>query len=114
MGYHSCFFFQAEDGIRDGHVTGVQTCALPISFDVASALEERTGAPVRIGNDVKLAGLGEARVGAGRAASSMLLVWLGQIGRASCRGRVGVAGGDGSAVRQWEDGRRRVGRKRGA
>src|SRR5690625_2367545 len=23
-------FFQAEDGIRDGHVTGVQTCALPI------------------------------------------------------------------------------------
>src|SRR5207253_3976890 len=28
------FFFQAEDGIRDGHVTGVQTCALPISFRV--------------------------------------------------------------------------------
>src|SRR5207253_5853067 len=26
------FFFQAEDGIRDGHVTGVQTCALPISL----------------------------------------------------------------------------------
>src|SRR5690625_2975642 len=25
------FFFQAEDGIRAGHVTGVQTCALPIS-----------------------------------------------------------------------------------
>src|SRR5689334_25443267 len=24
------FFFQAEDGIRDGTVTGVQTCALPI------------------------------------------------------------------------------------
>src|SRR5439155_7735709 len=32
------FFFQAEDGIRDGHVTGVQTCALPIfkvHFDAA-------------------------------------------------------------------------------
>src|SRR5690625_7906788 len=28
------FFFQAEDGIRDGHVTGVQTCALPI-FELA-------------------------------------------------------------------------------
>src|SRR5215208_3769561 len=30
------FFFQAEDGIRDGHVTGVQTCALPIydDFDI--------------------------------------------------------------------------------
>src|SRR5690606_40764700 len=26
------FFFQAEDGIRDFHVTGVQTCALPIFF----------------------------------------------------------------------------------
>ena len=25
-----CFFFQAEDGIRDYDVTGVQTCALPI------------------------------------------------------------------------------------
>src|SRR5690606_39586252 len=28
--FHS-FFFQAEDGIRAFHVTGVQTCALPIS-----------------------------------------------------------------------------------
>src|SRR2546426_7232106 len=27
------FFFQAEDGIRDYKVTGVQTCALPISAD---------------------------------------------------------------------------------
>ena len=26
------FFFQAEDGIRDDLVTGVQTCALPISL----------------------------------------------------------------------------------
>src|SRR5439155_9480822 len=31
------FFFQAEDGIRDGHVTGVQTCALPISGGGARA-----------------------------------------------------------------------------
>src|SRR5437660_9443625 len=29
------FFFQAEDGIRHGHVTGVQTCALPISATLA-------------------------------------------------------------------------------
>src|SRR5690348_15972 len=28
--FYLCFFFQAEDGIRDGPVTGVQTCALPI------------------------------------------------------------------------------------
>ena len=27
-----CFFFQAEDGIRDIGVTGVQTCALPIYY----------------------------------------------------------------------------------
>src|SRR5690554_8164167 len=33
------FFFQAEDGIRDADVTGVQTCALPISGRVG----ERTG-----------------------------------------------------------------------
>src|SRR6267154_4564165 len=30
------FFFQAEDGIRDGRVTGVQTCALPISASTGS------------------------------------------------------------------------------
>src|SRR5437773_12277556 len=29
--YFCFFFFQAEDGIRDRDVTGVQTCALPIS-----------------------------------------------------------------------------------
>src|SRR5699024_11559257 len=29
------FFFQAEDGIRDRNVTGVQTCALPISLVMA-------------------------------------------------------------------------------
>src|SRR5256885_9729816 len=29
---HLFFFFQAEDGIRDYKVTGVQTCALPISY----------------------------------------------------------------------------------
>src|SRR5207302_2302455 len=32
------FFFQAEDGIRDFHVTGVQTCALPISALASSLL----------------------------------------------------------------------------
>src|SRR5260370_19282941 len=32
MLFFALFFFQAEDGIRDSSVTGVQTCALPISF----------------------------------------------------------------------------------
>src|SRR5690606_39301696 len=34
-------FFQAEDGIRDFHVTGVQTCALPISKPIDLAKLEK-------------------------------------------------------------------------
>src|SRR5207249_5368486 len=34
---HLIFFFQAEDGIRDRNVTGVQTCALPICEGLAGA-----------------------------------------------------------------------------
>src|SRR2546430_5936031 len=41
----SIFFFQAEDGIRDLTVTGVQTCALPI-FQYTNALER---VPQRLG-----------------------------------------------------------------
>src|SRR5256885_7605637 len=41
MGWHAggglFFFFQAEDGIRDYKVTGVQTCALPISTTTGRA-----------------------------------------------------------------------------
>ena len=32
------FFFQAEDGIRDRDVTGVQTCALPIFSNLQKAI----------------------------------------------------------------------------
>src|SRR5207302_5447374 len=43
----AAFFFQAEDGIRDFHVTGVQTCALPILAKMtggrAKALTQRVG-----------------------------------------------------------------------
>src|SRR5690606_39326121 len=35
------FFFQAEDGIRDFHVTGVQTCALPIFRILMQRVHER-------------------------------------------------------------------------
>src|SRR3712207_2350802 len=35
------FFFQAEDGIRDIGVTGVQTCALPILVACSTSLSER-------------------------------------------------------------------------
>src|SRR5690625_7982049 len=37
------FFFQAEDGIRGGHVTGVQTCALPICEVILSGLTKQKG-----------------------------------------------------------------------
>src|SRR4051794_41896103 len=37
------FFFQAEDGIRDGRVTGVQTCALPIYVRPFQVLRPRRG-----------------------------------------------------------------------
>src|SRR6266508_5797059 len=44
------FFFQAEDGIRDGHVTGVQTCALPISVGEGAAVgPDTTLIDVRVG-----------------------------------------------------------------
>jgi len=42
---HQNFFFQAEDGIRDTSVTGVQTCALPIS---KSKVASFTTAPVNL------------------------------------------------------------------
>src|SRR5579863_4301636 len=50
------FFFQAEDGIRDGRVTGVQTCDLPISrhrrlAGAAAPLPARQ--PVRSGGNAR-------------------------------------------------------------
>src|SRR5438067_6478439 len=39
--YDVIFFFQAEDGIRDRNVTGVQTCALPICPDEPDHLGDR-------------------------------------------------------------------------
>src|SRR5436189_1857137 len=58
------FFFQAEDGIRDTSVTGVQTCALPISLARAVAAadrgaHERRARPPR---DLRLRGRGSRPV----------------------------------------------------
>src|SRR5256886_13594853 len=61
LGYEVClllyFFFQAEDGIRDLTVTGVQTCALPISSrstaaSISPELFPGAGAPTT-SDDVK-------------------------------------------------------------
>src|SRR5947209_17670164 len=62
------FFFQAEDGIRDIGVTGVQTCALPISlqqnaaslFDTINDLLESLARDC-LGGDIKIKGRSEER-----------------------------------------------------
>src|SRR5688500_20223503 len=45
------FFFQAEDGIRDYKVTGVQTCALPISVAAPSGSAPPTSSAARTAPD---------------------------------------------------------------
>src|SRR5438876_8328144 len=49
------FFFQAEDGIRDGRVTGVQTCALPIYTlgDIIKLLKRRGDLDPAIGKTLE-------------------------------------------------------------
>src|SRR5690625_7021041 len=55
--YTPFFFFQAEDGIRDGHVTGVQTCALPISSSAPALQQSQAAIPVEAGPMVGHRGL---------------------------------------------------------
>src|SRR5437879_12686323 len=85
-----CFFFQAEDGIRDTSVTGVQTCALPISVRSRRAGIER-GAPLA---SPASAVLPLDSISATVWVAQFPEVWLlTQIGRASCRERVYVSVG---------------------
>src|SRR5207244_9902822 len=49
-----CFFLQAEDGIRDDLVTGVQTCALPISGTVVDQHLTANGDLVIKGDDARI------------------------------------------------------------
>src|SRR5438034_8283562 len=58
------FFFQAEDGIRDHCVTGVQTCALPISLRTGRRRRRGAGAPR--GNCVPASRRADARAAAAR------------------------------------------------
>src|SRR5207244_9037687 len=101
------FFFQAEDGIRDDLVTGVQTCALPIFAGVDEVVRPVAAGDVDIAdvvaivNDRVRAG---PRLGRRRDARHMIArvadhvelgVGGGEIGRASCRegGWARVGGG---------------------
>src|SRR3712207_9294831 len=86
------FFFQAEDGIRDIGVTGVQTCALPIWAGGDAALLPRPaagpGRPRHTGGGGLSGGRGGAQLAAVRRGD--------QIGRASGRERVEISVGAGS------------------
>src|SRR5690606_41200789 len=101
--------FQAEDGIRDFHVTGVQTCALPICRGrLMPALPQPAGraegcAPAVLDAALAAAGIAGPRSAltasaddAARAAAEIgFPVALKKIGRASCResgSRTGRAG----------------------
>src|SRR5688500_19769535 len=79
------FFFQAEDGIRDYKVTGVQTCALPIS----KQLERGTNEAPRVRLPQWVIEVDE-RLEHPRLAPPILHLpeSFEQIGRASCRERV--------------------------
>src|SRR5207253_8711955 len=98
--------FQAEDGIRDGHVTGVQTCALPIfHLSVAAAQEVEDAQPRRVAQRLEDRGqylflrhfeyhrsIVSDPAAMCQAAGSGISGRGGKIGRASCRERVEVTG----------------------
>src|SRR5688500_20125507 len=83
-----CFFFQAEDGIRDYKVTGVQTCALPISPGGirpwrSSHSRNRSAVSKKSASRAASAEQSTTHAGAIKELSS-------KIGRASCRERVNI------------------------
>src|SRR5699024_12035043 len=92
----SCvFFFQAEDGIRDRNVTGVQTCALPIYYPAINnygASFARGEYLLLLNNDTEIINedcleelLGYCMRGDVGAVGARMYY---EIGRASCRERV--------------------------
>src|SRR5207249_9693739 len=98
--YFLVFFFQAEDGIRDRNVTGVQTCALPISCCSPNgpAVKKRAFVgpaaaplPKARAHRPSIAIGGPSAAWSSPCCRSWPLPW--KIGRASCRERVEVGGG---------------------
>src|SRR5690606_39278228 len=95
----SCCFFQAEAGIRDFHVTGVQTCALPISEVHGQEIEEERTLRLGLQRDQLSTQVGtgalmnELEVGRLPAETGTIVdeLQVKQIGRASCRGTRGAA-----------------------
>src|SRR5688500_20266620 len=99
------FFFQAEDGIRDYKVTGVQTCALPISL--MRWLTHSTSPTAACNCRISI-----KRRRDGRGSNSFCLSEKQRkIGRASCRERVKSKMGDGAIKKKIGIGRRENRRK---
>src|SRR5437764_11167171 len=108
MSVHWDFFFQAEDGIRDTSVTGVQTCALPIWTPAGPGPAPAAGrAAIGIASvNSPVGGEGRGRVVRHAApvggpparpripSTPRPAPGAGKIGRASCRERVENAGSD--------------------
>src|SRR5439155_4965620 len=106
-------FFQAEDGIRDGHVTGVQTCALPISRNWRT-VSGRVNPLTRSSRERASASTSNrcfsstSSVPGGAAVElSVMSITIGhergeryEIGRASCRERVKIAVGRAAVKRR--------------
>src|SRR5438552_16939692 len=91
----SFFFFQAEDGIRDDLVTGVQTCAFRSKTASPSEMKmSLTGLPAASSTTSSVS----RNSASSRPASSRPTVVLPapEIGRASCRERADIAVGGGS------------------
>src|SRR5256885_10198378 len=92
--YYYVFFFQAEDGIRDYKVTGVQTCALPISvptFTLAPCRTLMSASTPALGAGTSTVTLSVSSTTSDSSAfteSPTFLFHLPKIGRASCRERV--------------------------
>src|SRR5207244_7225322 len=94
--------FQAEDGIRDDLVTGVQTCALPIYVSLRDDAVERSAdravtdvlrghvraSRCRLDRERQRAALGGDTIVFELRDRSLLFELLVEIGRASCRERV--------------------------
>src|SRR5699024_11390132 len=106
-----CFFFsQAEDGIRDRNVTGVQTCALPISHTGKWSAESVRGRKAECA--VQRSILSKRGIPGGRISdlrSRQKWVPPGawrfcEIGRASCRERGEVCGESGRGRIDDDDG----------
>src|SRR5258706_10405260 len=88
------FFFQAEDGIRDWSVTGVQTCALPILLHFSvPARQTRSSAhnkllAIGVQTNFSSRAFCHAAPALWNSHSSAYKSSIGKIGRASCRERV--------------------------